>query len=192
MAMPTTARGPPCPSERPDDSTTEDTEERERMTENGTWTEERVPASDVWGIEKSMGPMTPEEELQAWRTTSKVLDRLCGMADGLMLEPLILALADALDRAREEARRAEDRLSRPEGAEVGLPRPPQQGDRAQASLAPTGEERRMDEETRRERQLEALELGAAELEKRRMLREHEMGVRVVDEEGSLFVAPGEQ
>jgi hypothetical protein len=63
--------------------------------------------------------MAPEEELAAWRTTSGMLNHLCGMADALMLEPVILALADALGRAREEERRAEDRLSRPEGAELG-------------------------------------------------------------------------
>ena len=40
--------------------------------------------------------------------------------------------------------------------------------------------------------LEALEHVAAELEKLRMLREHEMGVRVEDEEGSLFVRPDEE
>ena len=89
------------------------------MTENGTWTEEHVPASDLWGGGKSMEPMTPEEEMEAWRTTTRMLDSLCGMADGLMLEPLILALADALGRAREEERRAEDRLTRPEGAQLG-------------------------------------------------------------------------
>ena len=88
------------------------------MTENGTWTEEHVLASDVWGMDKSMEPMTPEEELAAWRKTTRALDSLCGMADGLMLEPLILALADALGRAREEERRAEDRATRPEGAEL--------------------------------------------------------------------------
>ena len=87
------------------------------MTENGTRLEE-LP-SDLWGAGKSMGPMTAEEEAEAWRTTTKMLGHLCGMADDLMLEPLILALADALDRAREEERRAEDRLSRPEGAELG-------------------------------------------------------------------------
>jgi len=62
------------------------------MTEHGTWTEEYYLASDLWATEKSMAPM--------------------------MLEPLILALADALGRAREEERRAEDRISRPEGAEL--------------------------------------------------------------------------
>jgi hypothetical protein len=88
------------------------------MTENGTWTGEYL-ASDVWGIEKSMEATTPEEELKAWRTTTGMLNHLCAMADDLMLEPLILALADALNRAREEERRAEDRLTRPEGAELG-------------------------------------------------------------------------
>ncbi len=87
------------------------------MTTNGTWLEDL--SSDVWGEGKSMEPMTPEEELAAWRRTTRALDSLCGMADGLMLEPLILALADALSRAREEERRAADRLARPEGALLG-------------------------------------------------------------------------
>ena len=47
----------------------------------------------------------------------------------------------------------------------------------------------MDEETREARTLEALEHVAAELEKLRILREHEMGVRVVDDEGTLRVTP---
>ncbi len=50
----------------------------------------------------------------------------------------------------------------------------------------------MDEETRRERQLEALELLAEEVEKVRMLREHEMGVRIVNEGGALYVRPAEE
>jgi hypothetical protein len=57
--------------------------------------------------------MTPQEEREAWRKTVRALDSLCGMADGLMLDPLILALADALNRAHEELYRLEDRLSRP-------------------------------------------------------------------------------
>ena len=40
----------------------------------------------------------------------------------------------------------------------------------------------MNEETRKGRTLDVLE-------RLRMLREHEMGVRVVDEEGSLLVRP---
>jgi hypothetical protein len=86
------------------------------MTENGTWTEEHNLASDVWGAGKNMEPMTPEEELAAWRTTVGMLDHLCGMADSLMLDPLILALAGALGRSREELARVEDRLSRPSEA----------------------------------------------------------------------------
>ena len=84
-----------------------------------TWTEEHVLASDLWAAGKSMEPMTAEEELEAWRKTTRALDSLCGMATGLLLEPLELALADALGRAREEERRAEDRLSRPDGALLG-------------------------------------------------------------------------
>ncbi len=88
------------------------------MTEK-TWTEELILASDLWSAEKSLTPMTPDQELEAWRTTTRMLDNLCGMADALMLDPLILALADALTRSREELRRVEDRLSRPAGAQLG-------------------------------------------------------------------------
>ena len=89
------------------------------MTERATWIEEHVLASDLWSVDKSLTPMTDEEELEAWRTTVKTLDALCEMADGLMLDPLILALADALGRSREELARVEDRLTRPEGEELG-------------------------------------------------------------------------
>jgi hypothetical protein len=47
----------------------------------------------------------------------------------------------------------------------------------------------MDEQARRDREVEALELIAAELEKLRMLKEREIGMQVVDEEGSLYVRP---
>jgi hypothetical protein len=50
----------------------------------------------------------------------------------------------------------------------------------------------MDEETRRARMLDALKSIAAELERLRILREHELGVRVEEEEGSLYVAPVEK
>ena len=39
---------------------------------------------------------------------------------------------------------------------------------------------------------DALECIAAELERLRVLREHDIGVRVEDEEGSLFVRPDEE
>lgn len=100
------------------------------MTENGTWTEEHVLASDVWGGEKSLTPMTLEEELAAWRKTVGMLDNLCGMADALMLDPLILALGDALGRSREELARVADRLSRPEVAQLG----PRERERLQGLL----------------------------------------------------------
>jgi hypothetical protein len=81
------------------------------MTENPTWSEE-YPAHDLWSIEKSLTPMSPEER-EAWRKTVGILKGLCTMADALVLDPLILALADALTRSREELARIEDRLSRP-------------------------------------------------------------------------------
>jgi hypothetical protein len=87
------------------------------MTENNTafvW--EEPLASDVWGIEKSFGEYTPEEELKAWREAVKVLEGFCQVADGLNHEPLILALVDAKVRAEEELERATDRAER-SGAE---------------------------------------------------------------------------
>ena len=82
------------------------------MTENATWAEE-YPAHDLWSIEKSITPMSPEEEREAWRKTVGILQGLCTMADALVLDPLILALTDALTRSQEELARIEDRLSRP-------------------------------------------------------------------------------
>ncbi len=53
----------------------------------------------------------------------------------------------------------------------------------------TTRRRGMNEETRRERQLEALEHIAEELERLRMLREYELGAKVEDVEGTVFVRP---
>jgi len=50
----------------------------------------------------------------------------------------------------------------------------------------------MDEHTRRARELDALEVIAAELERLRILREHELGVRVENDEGNLYVKPVEK
>jgi hypothetical protein len=49
----------------------------------------------------------------------------------------------------------------------------------------------MDEQKRRERELEALELIAAELERLRVQKEHELGVRVKEIEGDLHVRSAE-
>ena len=49
----------------------------------------------------------------------------------------------------------------------------------------------MDEQTRQRRTLDALENIATDLERLRILREHELGVRVEDDQGSLFVKPAE-
>jgi hypothetical protein len=46
---------------------------------------------------------------------------------------------------------------------------------------------KVDEQTRQDRTLEALENIAAELEKLRLLRERELGLRVVEDEGSLLL-----
>jgi hypothetical protein len=73
---------------------------------------------DLWGISKSLTPMSPEETLEAWAKTVDILEALCPLTDVLGLEPLLLALTDAADRADEEAKRARDRVERPEGVQV--------------------------------------------------------------------------
>jgi hypothetical protein len=45
----------------------------------------------------------------------------------------------------------------------------------------------MDEEARKAREFTALELIASELEQLRMLKEYELGVRVENDEGNLYV-----
>jgi hypothetical protein len=50
----------------------------------------------------------------------------------------------------------------------------------------------MDEQTRRARELDALEVIAAELEKLRILREYEIGAEVRQDEGNLYVQPIEK
>ena len=81
--------------------------------------EEHILASDVWGVEKALTPMTAEEEVEAWRKTVIVFEHLSAMSDTLLIDPLILASVDALGRSREELARVEDRLTRPEGAQLG-------------------------------------------------------------------------
>jgi hypothetical protein len=79
--------------------------------------QEELP-HDLWGISKSITPMSPEDTLEAWRKTVAILEALCPVADALGLEPLLLALTDATYRADEEAERARDRVERPEGVQV--------------------------------------------------------------------------
>jgi hypothetical protein len=50
----------------------------------------------------------------------------------------------------------------------------------------------MDEQVRRVRELDALEIIAAELVKLRKLREYEMGAEVREVEGNLYVQPIEK
>ena len=50
----------------------------------------------------------------------------------------------------------------------------------------------MDEQKRRARELDALEVIAEQLERLRVLKEHELGVRVEEVEGDLYVKPIEK
>ena len=49
----------------------------------------------------------PIKDVEAWHRTVKALDGLVDMADGLMIDPLIMILGEALARSREELRQAE-------------------------------------------------------------------------------------
>ena len=50
----------------------------------------------------------------------------------------------------------------------------------------------MEEETRRARELDALEVIAEQLEQLRVLKEYEIGARVQEVEGDLYVEPVEK
>jgi hypothetical protein len=50
----------------------------------------------------------------------------------------------------------------------------------------------MDEQQRKWRELDALEVIASNLERLRLLKEHELGVRVHEVEGTLVVRPVEE
>jgi hypothetical protein len=69
-------------------------------------------------VEKVLEPMSPEEHLAAWKQAVAVLSDLGMLGETLGNDPLLLALTDAMVRAQEELSRAEDRLARPEGAEL--------------------------------------------------------------------------
>jgi len=88
------------------------------MTENGTWTEEYILESDVWCVEKSITPLSDEEQRAKWEQAVAVLKDLGPLAETLRNDPLLLAVTDALVRSQEERARVEDRLARPEGAEL--------------------------------------------------------------------------
>jgi hypothetical protein len=90
------------------------------MTENNNtevWGEIGTP-TDLWSVSKSLTFADPDEAAQAWRKTVRTLEGLCQVADALMLEPLQLALVDALARSGEELERAQDRAERPEGVQL--------------------------------------------------------------------------
>jgi hypothetical protein len=90
------------------------------MTEpnnNEVWVESGTP-TDLWSVGKALTFADPDEAAQAWRKTVRTLEGLCQVADALMLEPLQLALVDALARSGEELERALDHEERPEGVQL--------------------------------------------------------------------------
>jgi hypothetical protein len=89
------------------------------MEPNNTevWGEAGTP-TDLWSVGKALTFADPDEAVEAWRKTVRTLEGLCQVADALMLEPLQLALVDALARSGEELERALDHEERPEGVEL--------------------------------------------------------------------------
>ena len=78
------------------------------------------------------------------------------------------------------------------GEGITPPCKPVRADRGHNAVTDGSRRRRADGrgETARARALEALERLAADVERLRLLREHELGVRVVpDEEGNLLIRP---
>jgi hypothetical protein len=83
----------------------------------GNWGDVGTP-TDLWRAGKALTFADPDEAAQAWRKTVRTLEGLCQVADALMLEPLQLALVDALARSGEELERALDHEERPEGVQL--------------------------------------------------------------------------
>jgi hypothetical protein len=81
------------------------------------WGEIGTP-TDLWSVGKALTFADPDEAAQAWRKTVRTLEGMCQVADALMLEPLQLALVDALARSGEELERALDHEERPEGVQL--------------------------------------------------------------------------
>src|SRR5215218_10428019 len=81
------------------------------------WGEVGTP-TDLWSVSKALTFADPDEAAQAWRKTVRTLEGLCQVADALTLEPLQLALVDALARSGEELARALDHEERPEGVQL--------------------------------------------------------------------------
>jgi hypothetical protein len=81
------------------------------------WREAGTP-TDLWSVGKALSFADPDEAVEAWRKTVRTLEGLCQVADALMLEPLQLALVDALARSGEELERALDHEERPEGVQL--------------------------------------------------------------------------
>ena len=61
--------------------------------------------NDLWRCEKVFD-YGPERNLQAWESAARMLEGFANMSDSLDNEPMIVALTDAMLRAKEEVKRA--------------------------------------------------------------------------------------
>ena len=89
------------------------------MTKTNSVLGEEFRASDVWTYYgRYLSTQSDEEQAAQWVQAAKVLNDLGTLGETLHNEGLIVALADAEERAKEELARVEDRLSRPEGEKL--------------------------------------------------------------------------
>ena len=114
------ARAPPASTYRspiPAPGSLNHDSKEERMAEQ-TWTEEHILASDLWGRGEGARAREPGGASRGVEASRRGVGRPRQVRETLRNDPLLLALSDAMIRAQEELARAEDRLSRPEGAEL--------------------------------------------------------------------------
>jgi hypothetical protein len=126
---------------------------------------------------------------RGWPTV-EVLERLRQRYPVAMFDTEEELLAAATDRAADEriyGAAAVWRMEREGRPLVGAVATDRAGVYARPRSLPLREENMTDENTRKARERDALELIAAELERLRILREYELGVQIIDKEGDLFV-----
>ena len=90
------------------------------MTEsNNNILEDGPRTSDVWTYYgRYLSDQSDEEQLAEWGQAVWLLRDLGRIGETLASDALVVALADAQERAKEELARVEERLSRPEGEKL--------------------------------------------------------------------------
>ena len=79
--------------------------ELEPRPESGALPPSPEKRNDLWCNEKVFD-YGPERNLEAWESAARMLEGFANMSDSLDNEPMIVALTDAMLRAKEEVKRA--------------------------------------------------------------------------------------